>query len=105
MLYICTQFEQLNGIIIPVTQDYLESISIHVCKLTHRDVLCSNSAELMHDGLDPNIAMIYIPTELKGGAQIIISQLRQNITEPVHNNEDDDLIFSCPGCGTPFSEQ
>ena len=59
----------------------------------------------MHDGLDPNIAMIYIPTELKGGAQIIISQLRQNITEPVHNNEDDDLIFSCPGCGTPFSEQ
>ena len=105
MLYICTEFGQLNGLIIPVTQDYLEHIPIHVCKLTHRDVLCSNYAELMHDGLHPNITMIYISPELKAGAQIIISQLRANITEQVHNNEDDDFIFTCPGCGTPFSEQ
>ena len=105
MLYICTEFEQLNGLIIPVTQDYLEHIPIHVCKLTHRDVLCSNYAELMHDGLHPNITMIYISPELKAGAQIIISQLRANIPNQEENNENDNFIFTCPGCGTPFSEQ
>ena len=105
MLYICTTYDHLNAIIIPVTQDYLECVPIHVCKLIHRDEVCSNSAELLHDGLYPNVSMIYIPLELQRGAEILISQLKQNITEPVHNNEDDDLIFTCPGCGTPFSQQ
>ena len=105
MLYICNNYEQLNAIILPVTQDYLESVSIHVCTLTHRDELCSNSAELLHDGLYPHVSMIYIPFELQRGAEILISQLKQNITEEVHNNEDDAFIFTCPGCGTPFSQQ
>ena len=105
MLHICTEFEQLNGLIVPITQDYLENIPIHVCQLTHRDVLCCNYAEMMHDGSHPNITMIYIPPELKSGAQVIIDQLRANIPNQEENNEDDDFIFSCPGCGTPFSQQ
>ena len=105
MLYICTEFEQLNVLIVPITQDYLENIPIHVCQLTHRDVLCCNYAEMMHDGSHPNITMIYIPRKLKSGAQVIIDQLQANIPNQEANNEEDDFIFTCPGCGTPFSEQ
>ena len=104
MIHICTLFEQLNGLIVPVTQDYLENIAIHVCKLTHRDIICCNYAEMMHDGSHPNITIIYISPELKADAQII-GQLRANIPNQEANNEDDDFICSCPGCGTPFSQQ
>ena len=79
MLYICLEFQQLNGLIVPITQDYMENIPIHVCQLTHRDIHCCNYAELMHDGSHPNITMIYIPPELKAGAQVIIDQLQANI--------------------------
>ena len=105
MLYICLEFQQLNGLIVPITQDYMENIAIHVCNLTHRDIQCCNYAELMHDGSHPNISMIYIPPELRAGAQVIIDQLRANIQNQGKNNEDDDFIFTCPGCGTPFAEQ
>ena len=104
MLHICTEFEQLNGLIVPVTQDYLENIAIHVCNLTHLDFICCNYA-MIHDGSHPNITIIYISPELRAGAQIIIDQLRANIPNQEANNEDDDFIFSCPGCGTPFSQQ
>ena len=105
MLYICTQFQQLNGLIVPITQDYLENIPIHICQLTHRDQICCQDAEMMHDGSHPNVTMIYIPPELRAGAQVIIDQLRANIHNQEVNNEDDNFIFTCPGCGTPFADQ
>ena len=58
---------------------------------------------MMHDGSHPNITIIYIPPELKAGAQIIIDQLRANIPNQEANNEDE-FIFTCPGCGTPSSQ-
>merc|ERR1711895_200760 len=76
MLYICTEIQQLNGLIVPITQDYLEDIPIHICQLTHRDQICCQDAEMMHDGSHPNVTMIYIPPELRAGAQVIIDQLR-----------------------------
>ena len=105
MLYICLEFQQLYGLIVPLTEDYREHIPIHFCKLKHRDNQCCENAELMHDGTHPNITMIYIPQELRGSAQIIIDQLRANIHNQPGNNEDDNFIFTCPGCGTEFEEQ
>ena len=78
MLHICTEFEQLNGLIVPLTEDYVQNIAIHVCKMRHRDVICCEDAEMMHDGSHPNITIIYIPPELEPGVRIIISQLRAN---------------------------
>ena len=105
MMYMCIEFKQLFGLIVPLTKDYNENIPIHFCKLTHRHIQCCDNAELMHNGTHPNITIIYIPEELKQGAQIIINQLRANIHNNPGNNEDDNFIFTCPGCGTEFDEQ
>ena len=104
MLHICTEFEQLNGLIVPLTEDYVQNIAIHVCKMRHRDVICCKYAELMHDGTHPNITIIYIPPTLEPGARIIISQLKAHFPNKKENN-DEEFIFICPGCGTPFSKQ
>ena len=105
MIHICTHFGQLSGLIEPLTEHYVQQIAIHVGKMQHRDVLCCEYAEMMHDGSHPNITIIYIPPELEAGARIRISQLRAYFPNQEANNDDDEFIFTCPGYGTPFSQQ
>ena len=105
MPFICQEFEQLNGLILPLTQDYRQNKGIHIRQLRHRDIGCCEYAELMHNGNHPSITIIYILPELEAGARVIISQLRAHFPNQEENNEDDEFIFTCPGCRTPFSEQ
>ena len=107
MIYICKHFNQLKGLIKPLSEAYIQNIAIHVCKLRHRNVMCTETAtETMHNGTNPNVTIIYIPTDLKHGAQIIINQAKDHLPSPEENmNADDDFIFSCPGCGVPCSIQ
>ena len=104
MIHICEEFQQLNGLITPLTEDYNRQIGIHFCRLRHRDVLCCSSAELMHDGTHPHITIVYIRQNLEVGARVIIKQLREHFPNE-DDNYDEDFIMTCPGCGTPFSQQ
>ena len=104
MIHICEEFQQLNGLIQPLTEDYNSQIGIHFCRLRHRDVLCCSSAELMHDGRHPHITIVYIRQNLEVGARVILKQLREHFPNK-DDNYDEDFIMTCPGCGTPFSQQ
>ena len=104
MIHICEEFQQLNGLITPLTQDYMRQIAIHFCKLRHRDVICCSFAEMMHDGTHPRITIVYIPPNLEAGARIIINQLREHFPNE-DENYDEEFILTCPGCGAPFSQQ
>ena len=73
--------------------------------MQHRDIISYEYAEMMHNGSHPNITIIYIPPELETGTKIIINQLRAHFPKQKANNADNEFIFTCPGCGTPFSQQ
>ena len=103
-IYIVEEFEQLNGLILPLTQDYMKQIKIHFCKLSHRDVICSSYAEMMHDGTHPYVTIVYIPANLEAGARVIINQLREHFPNE-DDNYDEEFILTCPGCGARFSQQ
>ena len=105
MLHIIEEFNQLQNLIIPLSDDYAQDIGIHICKINHRDVLCSENAEFVHDGTSPSITIVYIPSNLEKGAKIIIKQLREHFPNQTANNPTTAFIFSCPGCGIPFSQQ
>ena len=107
MIHMCTAFNQLKGLIKPLSDAYLQNIAIHVCQIRHKNVLCTPTArETMHDGKNPNVIIIYIPPDLKQGAQIIINQAKNYLPSQQDNqNADDDFIFTCPGCGVEFSDQ
>ena len=105
MIHICEHFEQLNNLIEPLSDDYVDQIAIHVCKIEHRDIICCECAEIMHNGSNPCVTIIYIPSELETGTRIIINQLQAHFPNQRANNPNNEFIFSCPGCGNPFSQQ
>ena len=104
MIHICTRFNQLKGLIKPLSDAYLQNIPIHVCQLRDKRVLCTpNARETMYDGTNKNVLIIYISPDLKQGAQIIINQAKNILPSQQHNlNVDRDFIFACPGCGVEF---
>ena len=107
MIRICTIFNQLTRIIQPLSDAYLENIPIHVCKLAHKDVVCSSTAAYtMHDPTNKDIFMVYITPTLRQGANVIINQATNIISSNQHTmNEDINFIFTCPGCGLQFDDQ
>ena len=107
MIRIYTIFNQLTGIIQPLSDAYLENIPIHVCKLAHKDVVCCSMAPYtMHDPTNKDIFMVYITPTLRQGANVIINQATNILLSKEHTmNEDIDFIFTCPGCGLEFDDQ
>ena len=107
MIRICTIFNQLTGLIKPLSEAYLENISIHVCKIQHKNVLCTPDAKYtMHDGTSQHVFIVYISPDLKQGAEIIINQATNILSSQEQNmNADHDFIFACPGCGLEFADQ
>ena len=65
MLHIIKEFNQLQNLIIPLSDDYAQNIGIHICKINHRDVICCENAELLHNGTSPSITIVYIPSNLE----------------------------------------
>ena len=105
MLHIIEHFDQLHNLIVPLSDDYAQDIAIHICKINHRDVICCEYAELLHDGTSPSVTIVYIPSTLENGARIIIQQVRDHFPNQNANNPTTAFIFSCPGCGAPFLQQ
>ena len=105
MLHIIEEFNQLQNLIIPLSDDYAQDIGIHICDINHRDILCCQNAESLHDGTSPAITIVYIPRTLEQGARIIIKKIREHFPNQAGNNPNTAFIFSCPGCFTPFSQQ
>ena len=87
-----------------LTQDFMSQLKIHVCKLRHRDVLCSSFAEMLHDGTSAMVSVLYISHDLQRGAEIIVRDLMHHFPGG-YDNGDEDSIFMCPGCGLTFSQQ
>ena len=75
MIHICEHFEQLNNLIEPLSDDYVQKIAIYVCKIEHLVIICCKYAEIMHDSSNTNVTIIYIPSELETRTRIIINQL------------------------------
>ena len=105
MLHIIQHFHQLQSLIIPLSDDYAQNIGIHICNINHRDILCCQYAESLHDGSSPGVTIVYIPATLLKGARIIVKQLRQYFPNQTVNNPSIAFMFKCPGCGIPFSKQ
>ena len=102
-VYIVEEFHQLHAIIKDLTEDYMKQNKIHVCKLQHRDRTCAFS-EMMHDGTHPLVSIVYISQDLQRGAQVIVQELMNHFPDDYDNN-DEDFILTCPGCGVSFSQQ
>ena len=105
MLHIIQHFHELESLIIPLSNDYAQDIGVHFCKTKHRDILCCENAEAMHDGSSPGVTVVYIPANLLKGARIITKHLRQYFPNQNVNNPSLAFMFKCPGCGQRFSQQ
>ena len=103
-VYIVQDIHQLNEIILDLTQDHMQQIKIHVCKLRHRDTNCCDFSQMMHDGQHPFVSIAYIAEHLEHGARVIVQQLMHHFPDDDDNN-DEDFILTCPGCGARFSQQ
>ena len=103
-VYIVEQFHQLHAIIKDLTEDFMRQNKLHVCKLRHRDVTCSSFAEMMHDGTNSMLSIVYISQDLQRGAQVIVKELMNHFPDGYDNN-DEHFILTCPGCGLTFSQQ
>ena len=103
-VYIVEEFHQLHAIIKDLTEDYMKQNKIHVCKLQHRDRTCCAFSEMMHDGTHPLVSIVYISQDLQRGAQVIVQELMNHFPDDYDNN-DEDFILTCPGCGVSFSKQ
>ena len=103
-VYIVEEFHQLHAIIKDLTEDYMKQNKIHVCKLQHRDRTCCSFSEMMHDGTHPLVSIVYISQDLQRGAQVIVQELMNHFPDDYDNN-DEDFILTCPGCGVSFSKQ
>ena len=103
-VYIVEHFHQLNAIIKDLTQDFMRQIKVHVCKLRHRDVMCSSFAQMMHDGTNAMLSLVYISHDLQRGAEIIVKELMHHFPDG-YDNDDEHFILTCPGCGLTFSQQ
>ena len=59
---------------------------------------------MMHDGTHPLVSIVYISQDLQRGAQVIVKELMNHFPDDYDNN-DEDFILTCPGCGVSFSKQ
>ena len=103
-VYLVQDIHQLNQIILDLTQDHMNQIKIHVCKMRHRDTTCCDYSQMMHDGQHPFVSIAYIDDHLEQGARVIVKQLMHHFPDDDDNN-DEDFILTCPGCGASFSQQ
>ena len=119
MAHVCTEQEDLTGMLATLTAYYMQNIAIHFCKIRHRDVNCCAYAEMMRRGSHPLIKVVYIAPELEAAARIIIREINANF--PAAADSDDDglqginvqhplqkrpnVILRCPGSGVKFSRQ
>ena len=103
-VYIIDSFNQVNDLMVLLTQDYLQEIKIHVCKMRHRDVYCSQYSQMMHDGQHPLISIVYVADQLEWSVRFVINQMIDNLPRFGDNN-DEEFIMTCPGCGVPYSQQ
>ena len=103
-VYIVEEVHQLHQIIQNLTEDYMNQLKLHVCKLSHRDENCSKYSEMMHDGTSPSISIVYIAPGLQRGARVIVKQLMDHFPDD-QDHYDEDMILMCPGCGVSFSNQ
>ena len=103
-VYLVQYLHQLQEIILDLTEDHMQQIKIHVCKLSHRDTDCCNFSAMMHDGQHPFVSIAYVAANLEQGARVIVKQLMEHFPEQDDNN-DEDFIMACPGCGASFSQQ
>ena len=103
-VYIVEHSHQLTATMIHLTQDFISERKIHVCKIRHRDVLCSSFAEMLHDGTSDMVSVLYISHDLRRGAKIIVRDLLHYFPGG-YDNLEEGFIFTCPGCGVPFSQQ
>ena len=105
MLHIIQHDNELKTLIDPLSNDFATNLGIHFCKMEHREIVCCDFAETMHDGTTPGITMIYINPNLLQGAEIIAKGLRRNFPWGKRNNPSLAYMFKCPGCDIKFSEQ
>ena len=111
-VYIIHSNQQLNALIPYLTEDYIDNKWIHICKLQHGDINCSEHSQFLQSGQLPTLSIVYIPACLAQGIRIILNQLIEHFQYDDDNDEDDDKnnvdaddMMMCPGCGLPFSEQ
>merc|ERR1712121_498667 len=105
MLHLIHHENQLQSLIIPLSDDYHMNIGIHFCALEHREIDCCGFSDTMHNGTCPGITMIYLNRNCLRGAEIIAEDLRKHFPSGKRNNPTLAAMFICPGCGVKFSEQ
>ena len=109
-VYIIQSIQQLAALIPFLTEDYIDNKWIHICKLHHGDINCSEHSQLLQSGQLPTLSIVYIPDFLAQSIRIILNQLIEHFQYDDDNDEDDDnnnldAMMMCPGCGLPFPEQ
>ena len=111
MAHMCTQQEELTGLVATLTAYYMQNIAFHFCKMHHVDVNCCAHAEMIRNGSHPQIKVVYITPELEAAARIIIREMIAQFPAAADIDDDDDglddpkVIFMCPVCGVKFSRQ
>ena len=103
-VYIYNSHHQFTEIMTSLTQDYLQQIKIHVCKMRHRDVDCTEYSEILHDGQHPTISIVYVTDLLGWSTQFLIDEMMNNLPDFGDNNNRA-FIHTCPGCGVPYAQQ
>ena len=102
--YLYNAHHQFVDIMTSLTQDYYDGIKIHVCKMDHRDVDCTEFSQILHDGQHPNISIVYVTDLLAWSTQMLIDEMMDNLPDFGDNNNPS-FIHTCPGCGVPFAQQ
>ena len=105
MLHIIQHENELESLIIPLSNDFHRNLGIHFCTMEHRQIQCCGFATTMHNGTTPGITMIYIDRNCLKGAKIIAKDLRKHFPSGKPNNPTLADMFRCPGCNVKFSEQ
>ena len=111
--------EDITSLVPRLTKLYMENIAVHFCQIRHRDVLCTDGADMLHTGKHPLIKVVYIAPDLQAAAKVIIQQLKDifppefeagdngldaiNVHHPVQRRAKN--ILMCPGCGVRFGSQ
>merc|ERR1712121_396121 len=105
MLHIIQHENELESLIIPLSNDFYQNLGIHFCTMEHREIDCCGFAETMHNGTTLGITMIYINRNCLRGAEIIARDLRKHFPSGRRINPTLADMFMCPGCSVKFSEQ
>ena len=102
-VYILQHSQQLPETMKNLIEDVFSHRIIHVCKLRHRDTMCCSSAAQLHDGAWEFISCLYISQNVRKGVRQIIRNIMHHF--PAGPDQEEDFIFTCPGCGVPYAEQ